>query len=228
MSKIAKEAKVGVNLGKQDTLSVSGQNGELCRLLASLNDRTITSTLPGTIQNNIDDEESRSIDFTMDWTMVDPDKDPTYKEIQLYIDCLYWLNMWKDFFAGHSRKGAYKEYKDEFVIVYDLILILPSENRLIHNTYIPTIRHFYKTAYTSVASRPENSLSRRNILTDVRAVLGNMSEYKQMFTEALPLSYRPKNEILYDHIMTSFHQWRERITLPLSAIRRREENGRRQ
>jgi hypothetical protein len=38
-AKVAKVAKVGVNLARQDTMSVSGQNGELCRLLACLNDR---------------------------------------------------------------------------------------------------------------------------------------------------------------------------------------------
>jgi hypothetical protein len=37
-AKIAKESKVGVNLAGQDTLSMSGQNGELCRLLACLNE----------------------------------------------------------------------------------------------------------------------------------------------------------------------------------------------
>jgi hypothetical protein len=40
----AKIAKVGVNLARQDTMIMSGQNSNLCKLLACLNDRTHTSS----------------------------------------------------------------------------------------------------------------------------------------------------------------------------------------
>jgi hypothetical protein len=221
MSKIAKEAKVGVNLGKQDTLSVSGQNGELCRLLACLNDRTITSTLPGTIRNDIDDDKYTRID----WTMVDPDEDPTYQEILLYSTSYHCLKQWQYFMADNLPIGT---CKDEYGIIYIMMDTLPHENKLLDETFIPPIKHFYYTAYTTVSSSSEDMRNRRAMLTQFRALLRKMSEYKQIFTEALPLARRDRLGILYARVVNSFNEWSARAEFQFSAIHRREERGRRQ
>ena len=64
------------------------------------------------------------------------------------------------------------------------------------------------------------------------AVVLRMTEYKQMFTNALPTaSNHADNENLYNALLASYEKWRamaeSQITVPLLALRRREQSGRR-
>ena len=58
-----------------------------------------------------------------------------------------------------------------------------------------------------------------------------MTDYKQMFTNALPTtSNRNEHENLYDTLLASYEKWRamveSQIRVPLSALHRREQSGR--
>jgi hypothetical protein len=57
-----------------------------------------------------------------------------------------------------------------------------------------------------------------------------MAEYKQMFTDALPVPDRDEHEDVHAALLASYEKWRAmaepQITVPLSALRAREQEGR--
>lgn len=203
----------------KDETSMPSQNGELCMLLTYLNDRTISSILSGTMMPVDIDDTSTHLDWTMEWTMVDPDNDKTYKEIQFYANSLYWLKTWQRDLDRNLPTGTCRDERCElFEMIYGFPRF-PCEDELFDQTYLPPIQYFYKTLYTAVALSPETTrLNRRVILTRFRAVLVKMSEYKQRFTEDLPVDKRHNNEILDAKVRTSFEHWSGCFRLPFSLI----------
>ena len=160
-----------------------------------------------------------------EWKLAHDQKDATLREIQEYCKFLPLFDGYISFLMPLlSPASAEKRALDNINYMVDG---LPTKNQLLKSRAftVPSegVRSYYHISYLR---------SRSTIIKALAEVVFRMTHYKQMFTNALPTaSNLDEHEKLYNAMLASYEKWRamaeSQITVPLLALRRREQSGRR-